>query len=80
MVLHLTQSFNKILAFMAKDQDGAQSHEIVFLLERARRSLSVLKIYQDKTSTVRIKQGVQIVLEAVQRAMAALSSEPSPGR
>jgi len=74
VVLHLTQSFNKILAFMVKDKDGAQTNEVVFLLEKARRSLSVLKVFQDKTNDVRIKQGVQIVLEAVQAALSAMSS------
>lgn len=73
MVLHLTQSFNKILAYMAKDTDGATKREVIFLLERARRSLSVLKLYLDKQNHREIKQSAQIVLEAVQSVMAALS-------
>jgi hypothetical protein len=76
VVLHLTQSFNKILAFMVKDEDGAQTREIIFLLEKARRSLSVLKLYLDKTQDKEIKQGAQIVLEAIRSIMDTLSGKP----
>ena len=75
MILHLTQSFNQILAFIAKDTDGAQTNEIVFLLEKARRSLHVLKIFYDKTSPKEISSNIQIILDAISSAMAGLAGK-----
>lgn len=72
VLLHLTQSFNEILAYIANDADGAQTAEIVYLLEKARRSLSVLKLFQAKTGSADLEQGIQAVLSAVNGALAAV--------
>lgn len=62
MVLHLTRTVNKCLVYLAEDKDGAQVGDIVFILTKLRRSLSVLKIFKAKTNHAKIQNSINTLL------------------
>jgi len=74
VVLHLVQNFNKIAAFIIKDKDGPQTKDLVFILERVRRSLSVLKIFKAKKDPARFKSSVSNILEYLNGVLDGISS------
>lgn len=76
MVLHLVQNFNNIAAFIIDDTDGAQSKEIIYILERVRRSLSVLKVFKAKKDPVRFKNNVMVILGYLNGALEQFSARP----
>lgn len=72
MLKHIAQTSAEILAYIANDKD-ASAKDIVFLLEKLRRTVSVTRIYLDKANEKRIERGIASFLVYLDGFVAALS-------
>jgi len=74
VVLHLTRTVNKCLAYLAEDTDGPKVEDIVFILTKLRRSMSVLQAFNAKTDHAKIQTNVRtllVYLDAITKRLAS---------
>jgi hypothetical protein len=54
------------------DEDGAQKDEVIFVLEKIRRSLSVLRLFKARSSPTKLKNNVLSALNLVNSMLTKL--------
>jgi hypothetical protein len=67
--LHLAQEFNKALIFVLKHPEGPSKQAAIFMLERARRSLSVVRIFKEKVDPRKIENDIEVATAYVESAL-----------
>lgn len=72
LLKHIAQTAAEVLAYVANDKD-ASNKEIVFLLEKLRRTFTVTRVYLDKANERRIERGIADVLVYLDGFVAALA-------
>jgi hypothetical protein len=72
LLKHIAQTSAEVLAYIANDKEPS-SKEIIFLLEKLRRTFTVTRIFLDKANERRIERGIADVLVYLDGLVAALS-------